>query len=112
MRRIIVAARAGETVVDVPVFDGSENGEKIYDTLTVIGQADSRRMPASRPMPRRTTSSLAKLTRWPVRISYFDKGKAGEGEQMPVYAIRFELYENGISRGLRSTTTISSLPAR
>ena len=39
MRRIIAAARAGDTVVDVPVFDGSETGEKIYDTLTVIGHA-------------------------------------------------------------------------
>ena len=32
-------------------------------------------------------------------ISYFDKSKTG-GEQTPIYAITFELYENGISRAL------------
>ncbi len=34
-------------------------------------------------------------------ISYFDQArKKPEGEQTPVYAIGFELYENGISRAL------------
>jgi len=36
MRRIIEAARAGKSVFELKVFDGSENGEKLYDTLTVI----------------------------------------------------------------------------
>jgi hypothetical protein len=99
MRRIIAAARAGDTVVEVPVFDGSETGEKTYDTLTVIGKAI--RPEAGRPSDAAgAESSLATLTRWPIRISYFDKGKTGEGEQMPVYAISFELYDNGISRNL------------
>ena len=44
--------------------------------------------------------ALAGLKRWPVTISYFDKSKQG-GEQTPVYAIGFELYENGISRALK-----------
>ena len=48
---------------------------------------------------------LAGLARWPVTISYFDKSeKKGDGElseQTPVYAISFEMYENGISRELR-----------
>jgi hypothetical protein len=43
--------------------------------------------------------ALASMTRWPVRISYFDRGKAG-GENMPVYSIGFEMYENGIARSL------------
>jgi hypothetical protein len=44
---------------------------------------------------------LAKVPRWPVTISYFEKTKAQKNtEQVPVYAISFELYENGISRDL------------
>ena len=43
---------------------------------------------------------LTRLVRWPVTISYFDKGAKG-GEQMPIYAITFELYENGVSRALK-----------
>jgi hypothetical protein len=45
-----------------------------------------------------------KLTRWPVTISYFDpRDPTNEqtGEQTPVYAISFELYENGVSRALK-----------
>ena len=42
---------------------------------------------------------LAGLKRWPVTVSYFDKASKS-GEQAPVYAIKFELYENGVSRAL------------
>src|SRR5262249_20749481 len=98
IRRIIEAARAGKTILEVPVYDGSETGEKLYNTLTVIGRAiaPGERKPddaaAGRP-------EFDAMTRWPVTISYFDRSKQG-GEQTPVYSIRFELYENGVSRAL------------
>src|SRR6202142_3755419 len=38
MRRIIVAAREGKSILEFPVYDGSETGEKLYNTLTVIGK--------------------------------------------------------------------------
>ncbi len=38
MRRIIAAAREGKSILEFPVYDGSESGEKLYNTLTVIGQ--------------------------------------------------------------------------
>jgi len=102
MRRIISAARAGKSVLEFPVYDGSETGEKLYNTLTVIGRpiAPGEKAPsdASAKIPQ-----LAKLTRWPVTISYFDKKDEKTeqtGEQTPVYSIGFELYENGISRSL------------
>jgi hypothetical protein len=102
MRRIIIAARAGKTILEFPVYDGSETGEKLYNTLTVIGKAIA---PGERP-PQDAAAKvpeLAKLTRWPVTISYFEQESAQKqeaGEQTPVYAISFELYENGISRKL------------
>jgi hypothetical protein len=40
------------------------------------------------------------MKRWPVTVSYFDRAKAGGGEQTPIYSIKFEMYENGISRAL------------
>jgi hypothetical protein len=98
MRRIIEAALAGKTILELPVYDGSETGEKIYDTLTVIGQPIA---PEKKPEDAAgRTDSLARMTRWPVSISYFDRAKKTGGEQTPVYSIRFELYENGISRHL------------
>jgi hypothetical protein len=100
MRLIIEAARAGKSLLELPVFDGSESGEKIYSTLTVIGRAipPDEKVPTDAAAGR---SELAGMTRWPVTISYFDQAaKVAEGEQTPVYAIGFELYENGISRAL------------
>jgi len=102
MRRIIAAAREGKSVLEFPVYDGSDTGEKLYNTLTVIG----RPIPPGVKTPDDAAAKipeLAKLTRWPVTISYFDKKdeKAEQtGEQTPVYSIGFELYENGISRAL------------
>jgi len=102
MRRIIIAARAGKSILEFPVYDGSETGEKLYSTLTVIGKAIA---PGEKPPEDATAKipELAKLTRWPVTISYFeqqDEAVEQTGEQTPVYSISFELYENGISRAL------------
>jgi len=102
MRRIIGAAREGKSILEFPVYDGSETGEKLYNTLTVIGRPIA---PGSKPADDATAKApeLAKLTRWPVTISYFEQESATAqqtGEQTPVYAISFEIYENGISRAL------------
>jgi hypothetical protein len=103
MRLLIEAARAGKTLLEVSVYDGSESGEKIYQSLSVIGhriEPDKKIDDAAADK-----DSLAGLARWPVTISYFDKhDKKADGqlgEQTPVYAISFEMYENGISRALR-----------
>lgn len=102
MRRIIEAARAGKTILEFPVYDGSDGGEKLYHTLTVIGAAiDSAKKPADDATAKE--ASMAGMLRWPVTVSYFDKKNEDAertGEQTPVYAIAFELYENGISRAL------------
>jgi hypothetical protein len=100
VRRIITAARDGKTLLQVSVYDGSDTGEKIYDTLTIIGKA----IAPDEHKPTDATAgqaAFAGLTRWPVTISYFDHAVAEKsGEQTPVYAITFELYENGVSRAL------------
>jgi hypothetical protein len=100
IRRIIEAARAGLTILDFPVYDGSETGQKVYNTMTVIGREirPGEKLPSDAAAGK---AALKGLSRWPVTISYFDKNfKIGSGEQTPAYAIGFELYENGISRAL------------
>jgi hypothetical protein len=95
-RRIIAAAREGKTLLELPYYDGSESGEKVYDTLAVIGRpiGPNAKKPndAAAKQP-----ALASLTRWPVTVSYFEKSEKNS-DQTPVYAVTFELYENGISR--------------
>jgi hypothetical protein len=97
MRRAIVAAREGQKILEFPVYDGSETGQRVYNTLTVIGQpiAPDQRKPDDVAA---TNEVLAKMTRWPVKISYFDR--AATGDPSPIYSIGFEMYENGISRAL------------
>ena len=98
VRRIIEAARGGKTILEFPVYDGSESGEKVYNTLTVIG----REIAANTRPPTDAASGhqvLKDMKRWPVTVSYFDKSAKG-GEQVPVYSISFELYDNGIARAL------------
>jgi hypothetical protein len=97
VRRIIEAARDGKTILEFPIFDGSETGEKVYNTLTVIGREIApERAPNDAAAGQKV---LAGMKRWPVTVSYFEPtGK--NSEQIPVYSITFELYENGISRAL------------
>ena len=94
LKRIIAAAKAGQHIVAVKVFDGSDDGKKVYDTTTIIG----------RPLTGPTDAGAARvvamddMTRWPVVISYFEEGHK---DKEPAYTLGFELYENGVSRALR-----------
>src|SRR5262245_31773293 len=98
VRRIIQAARAGQTILEFPIYDGSETGEKVYNSLTVIGREIG---PGERDLADAASNNnvLSKLRRWPVTVSYFERNKPA-AEQTPVYAISFDLYENGVSRTL------------
>jgi hypothetical protein len=100
LKRIVEAARAGRSLLEAEVYDGSETGRKVYHTLTVIGRPLA---PTDRPANDVAASvvEMKALTRWVTTISYFEPSeKAGAGEQTPIYSITFELYENGVAREL------------
>jgi hypothetical protein len=100
MIRAIAAAEAGKTILNFPVYDGSETGDKVFDTMTVIGRkiAPDERLHADAAADE---PKLVAVPRWPVTISYFEKQKTDDSsEETPAYSISFELYENGISRAL------------
>jgi hypothetical protein len=101
IQRIVAAAREGKSVLELTVYDGSDNGEKVYNTLSVIGQPIPGDRTIDSPDPSTQNDVMKTMTRWPVTVSYYDRDtKANEGEQTPVYAMSFELYENGVSRAL------------
>ena len=101
IQRIIAAAREGKSVLELTVYDGSDNGEKVYNTLSVIGQPIPGDKAIASPDPSTTNEQMKSLTRWPVTVSYYDhEAKSKDGEQTPVYAMSFELFENGVSRAL------------
>jgi hypothetical protein len=101
IQRIIAAAREGKPLLELSVYDGSDNGQKVYNTLTVIGQPIAAEKAVGAPDPSTQNDQMKGLMRWPVTVSYFDRdAKQNQGEQAPVYAMSFELYENGVSRSL------------
>lgn len=93
--RIVDAAHHGDRTAELKVFDGSDNGQKVFDTLTVIGEGTQIK-PTEKVAAE--TAALNGVQRWPVSISYFDPAK-GDGE--PNYVLGFDLYENGVSGRLR-----------
>lgn len=101
IQRIVAAAKQGKSLLELTVYDGSDNGQKVYNTLSVIGQPIKGDKAVTSPDPSTSNEQMKSLTRWPVTVSYFDRdAKTKEGEQTPVYAMQFELFENGVSRAL------------
>ncbi len=95
LKYILAAAKAGQHILQVKVYDGSETGEKIFQTTTFIGAPITKPPPAE---PAVKIPLLENMRRWPVTISYFDIGTKDEA---PNYVLAFDLYQNGISRALR-----------
>ena len=94
MEHMIRAAKAGETTISRQVYDGSDTGQKLYDTLTVIGK-ETKAEPPEAPAQ---NAALHDIPRWPVTVSYFEAGKENA---KPSYVLSFDLYENGVSRNLK-----------
>ncbi|MCP4386611.1 MAG: cell envelope integrity EipB family protein [Hyphomicrobiales bacterium] len=98
MSRILTSALDGETFLSVAVYDGSEDGETVFETAGVIG-------------PESTTSEgigdeiaideagMSAMRHWPVTLSYFDR--ATTGDDTPFYVLSFVIYENGVGRALK-----------
>ncbi|MEP0235168.1 cell envelope integrity EipB family protein [Roseibium sp.] len=97
LRTIIEAAKDGESFLVSEVYDGSETGDKIYQTTTVIGEPRLERIPVKGSSDA-SAVEVPQVTHWPVTIAYFDPSVTDGGEQLPVYQLSFLLYENGISR--------------
>src|SRR5271168_283007 len=73
IQRIIAAAREGKSILELTVYDGSDNGEKVYNTLSVIGQPIPGDRTVAAPDPSTANDMMKSLTRWPVTVSYYDR---------------------------------------
>jgi hypothetical protein len=94
---LIGNAKAGKTSLRANLFDGSEKGEKVYDTRAAIGKAQP---PAARKLAEvKNAERLKGLRAWPVSIAYFEQG-ADRSDALPVYELAFLMFENGVSRKL------------
>ena len=94
LSRIIATAAAGGRILSTPVFDGSDTGRKVFNTLAVIGAP----ITAAAPDKAAQDDALKGVRRWPVTVSYFDQSQT---DSPPAYVLSFELFENGVSRALK-----------
>jgi len=95
---LIEAARKGVTVFTADLYDGSEKGEKVYNTTAYIGKAK----PTGHNKTLATVAQASRLDAiksWPVSISYYDDA-TGKTDAVPSYELAFLYFENGVSRKL------------
>jgi hypothetical protein len=97
---ILQAAKAGRNVMQANVYDGSDSGNALLETATVIGKplAPGTGQGLS---PVENGGSLDDIVSWPVSIGYFDKRKSAKADEgLPKYEISYRLYSNGVTRNL------------
>jgi len=96
---ILKAAREGRRLFEALVFDGSDQGKKLYRTTTFVGKKRPAGTRDSLTGKVPNAEVLDKYDSWPVTISYFS-GETADGAETPVYELSFILYENGVSRNV------------
>src|SRR3981081_1318344 len=65
IQHIIAAAREGKSVLELTVYDGSDNGEKGINTLSIIGKPIPGTRNIASPDPSTAHDQLKTLTHWP-----------------------------------------------
>ena len=87
MISLIKAAQAGQNRFAAPLFDGTDDENRVFDTVAVIGSAktEAEANPA--------TAALSGMPRWPMSLSFFEREK---GDGLPAQTMRFQAYANGV----------------
>jgi hypothetical protein len=95
---LVEAARAGQSLFTANLYDGSDKGEKFYETSAAIGPGAS---PGAIKLPAKLTNAdkLEELSSWPIAIGYFEPGPS-KLDALPTYELSFRFYENGVSSRL------------
>ncbi len=98
-RLMIGSAMKGESVLNAPIYDGSESGNTLYKTTAIIGKG----LASDASVVGTKIENLDKLKdmiSWPISLSFYDDKKSVKQDLLPDYEISFRLYANGVSRNL------------
>lgn len=101
---LIEAARGGQTHFSADLYDGSENGAKVYTTSALIGHRVAPGANAIKALTgQKAASALDGVPSWPISISYFAqaKGEAKHRDELPLYEMSYRFHENGVTSELR-----------
>ena len=97
LSKVIEKALLGENFFTADVYDGSDNGDELMATTTIIGKKKIYKPNEDTP----GFKALNDLPNWPVSISYFSMQNEKRGESLPIYQVSFDLFESGISSDLK-----------
>ena len=95
---LIRAARKGENIFTSDLYDGSEDGTKVYHTSAIIGSpiAPGDAKPLTHVA---NGDKLDRVPSWPVSISYFKPSEA-HTDDIPLYEMQYRFHDNGITSGI------------
>lgn len=97
---LLDAARQGRRQFPARLYDGSEQGETVFETNSFIGKAlPNEKALTGVPESLRGVAKLGQLDAWPVAISYYEPDARGT-DAPPSYELAFRFHENGISSNL------------
>jgi hypothetical protein len=95
---LIKAARQGEKRFIADIYDGSEKGDKVSATTTVIGKPG---VASAETVPEVALAKLKGVPYWPISTSYYEKTKQlGNQDAVPNYEMSARFFENGVSTRL------------
>lgn len=95
-KAVLKAARAGQTIFPSSFYDGSETGEKVYQTSAVIGKAVVAHplgTTSKTPSPLELANTV---TSWPVAMSYYDALKPN-ADGRPSFEMSYRFHLNGVT---------------
>jgi hypothetical protein len=96
--QLIAAAKRGEPRFEASVFDGSDLGQKVFQTSAAIGKAGAGDPTELDGVA--NAESLKGQSSWPMTVAYFNAG-AGLGEGIPEHEMSFRVYPNGVIRSVK-----------
>lgn len=110
LSKMIEKALQGESIFEVPLFDGGDGG-KVYETTTFIGR---EREPGTVKLTGKVDDKARKMIEnmksWPINISYFE-GKAA-GEETPAFEFAFDVFENGVASKVLINYSVFSMKGK
>jgi EipB-like len=95
--RVLNAATLGQTLLEAPIYDGSEGAKTVYETRSTIGPRLAEK-PNIQLQKVKNAEVLDSLMAWPVTVSYYSKGPDGLNL---TYEVSFWMFANGVSRKLK-----------
>lgn len=93
LENLISRLEKGDRFFNALLFDGSDEGNRLFRTTVSAGQAQFSSSTDGQPF------GLQGLRSWPVTVTYFDDD-ADRANMEPDYTLSATLYENGVSASL------------